>query len=305
MSLAILIIILIINLIIALVYLFWGLVRLRDKEKDRGHRAKYFMAAFVMIACPLIGPLFFGFSHFLYILLAKRDVDMSDVSFDRSKMKNYTPADLDRDINIVPMQETLVVSDVRRRRKMLLDVLKKDIRHSLGAIAMALDNPDSETSHYAASVIMDVLSEFRGNVQNMHNKLREDPEDFDLASLLLAYINDVLRQNILTGDERRTYTYIEDEIGDTMFRYHPEQIEGYQYRHLMEDLVTISEFSVADKWSRRALKNRDYQLDTYIGCLKYYFAYNDRDAFMKCLDQLKASGIVVNKETMELIRMFQ
>ena len=305
MSLAILIIILIINLIIALVYLFWGLVRLRDKEKDRGHRAKYFMAAFVMIACPLIGPLFFGFSHFLYILLAKRNVDMSDVSFDRSKMKNYTPADLDRDINIVPMQETLVVSDVRRRRKMLLDVLKKDIRHSLGAIAMALDNPDSETSHYAASVIMDVLSEFRGNVQNMHNKLREDPEDFDLASLLLAYINDVLRQNILTGDERRTYTYIEDEIGDTMFRYHPEQIEGYQYRHLMEDLVTINEFSVADKWSRRALKNRDYQLDTYIGCLKYYFAYNDRDAFMKCLDQLKASGIVVNKETMELIRMFQ
>lgn len=305
MSLAILIIILIINLIIALVYLFWGLVRLRDKEKDRGHRAKYFMAAFIMIACPLIGPLFFGFSHFLYILLAKRDVDMSDVSFDRSKMKNYTPADLDRDINIVPMQETLVVSDVRRRRKMLLDVLKKDIRHSLGAIAMALDNPDSETSHYAASVIMDVLSEFRGNVQNMHNKLREDPENFDLASLLLAYINDVLRQNILTGDERRSYTYIEDEIGDTMFRYHPEQIEGYQYRHLMEDLVTISEFSVADKWSRRALKNRDYQLDTYIGCLKYYFAYNDRDAFMKCLDQLKASGIVVNKETMELIRMFQ
>ena len=82
---------------------------------------------------------------------------------------------------------------------MLLDVLKKDIRKSLGAIAIALDNPDSETSHYAASVIMDVLSEFRGNVQNMHNKLREDPEDFDLASALLAYINEVLRQNILTG----------------------------------------------------------------------------------------------------------
>ena len=90
-----------------------------------------------------------------------------------------------------------------------------------------------------------------------------------------------------------------------MFRYHSEQIEGYQYRHLIEDLVAIREFSVADKWARRALRNRDYQLDTYIGCLKYYFAYNDRDAFMKCLDQLKASGIVVNKETMELIRMFQ
>ena len=84
---------------------------------------------------------------------------MDDISFSRERVKTYTPADIERDINISPMQEVLVISDVRRRRKMLLDVLKKDIRHSLGSIAIALDNPDSETSHYAASVIMDVLSE--------------------------------------------------------------------------------------------------------------------------------------------------
>ncbi len=305
MSLAILVIILIINLIVALVYLFHGLVRFKDREKDRGHRAKYIMAAFVMIVCPLTGPLFMGVSHVLYIILSKRDVDMSDVSFDRSKMKNYTPADLERDINIVPMQETLIVSDVGRRRKMLLDVLKKDIRRSLGSIAIALDNPDSETSHYAASVIMDALSEFRGNVQNMHDKLKNDPEEHELAGTLLAYINDVLRQHILAEDEQKRYTYIEDEIGDLMFRHHPECIEGYQYRCLLEDLTDIKDFSAADKWARRAVKNREYQLDTYIGCLKYYYAYNDRDAFMKCLDRLKASGIVVDKDTMELIRIFR
>ncbi|MCC2255325.1 hypothetical protein LKD70_13010 [Ruminococcus sp. CLA-AA-H200] len=305
MQLALLIIILIINLIIAIVYLLWGILHLKNKEKDRGHRAKYFMAAFVMIVCPVIGPLFMGFSHILYIIFAKRDVDMSDVSFSRAKMKNYTPADIERDINIAPMQETLLVSDVRRRRKLLLDVLKKDIRRSLGAIAIALDNPDSETSHYAASVIMDVLSEFRGNVQNMHSKLKADPEDFDLGSLLLEYIHEVLCQNILTGDEKRAYIYMEDEIGDILFRYHPERVEGQQYRWLMEDLIDIEEYPVAEKWSRRGMKNRDYQLDTYIGSLKYYFSYNDREGFFRCMEQLKKSGIVVNKETMELIRLFQ
>ena len=53
------------------------------------------------------------------------------------------------------------------------------------------------------------------------------------------------------------------------------------------------------------MKYRNYQLDTYIGCLKLYFTYNDREAFLDCMDKLKQSGIVVNKETMELIRMFQ
>lgn len=305
MEIVFLILILAVNFIIAAAYLLWGLFRRADREKDRGHRAKYVLLFLVMIACPLIGALFLGVSHLLYCLFAKREVDMADVSFDRERVKTYTPADVDRDINITPMQEALVVSDVSRRRKMLLDVLKKDIRRSLGSIAIALDNPDSETSHYAASVILDVLSEFRGNVQNMHAKFKKDPEDFDLGSLLLGYIDDVLRQDILTGDEKRSYTYMEDEIADTMFGYHPERFEGYQYRRLMEDLVGIGEFSVSEKWAARAMKNRDYQLDTYIGCLKFYFAYKDRDSFLKCLDRLKSSGVAVNKETMELIRIFQ
>lgn len=305
MGLALLILILILNLIVAVLYLLRGLTRVRDRKQERGHRAKYFLLFFVMLVCPLVAPLFLALSHFLYIFFSKRNVDMDDISFSRERVKTYTPADIERDINISPMQEVLVISDVRRRRKMLLDVLKKDIRHSLGSIAIALDNPDSETSHYAASVIMDVLSEFRGNVQNMYAKLKDDPEDFELGSLLLSYIDEVLRQNILNGDEKRSYTYMEDEIADMLFRYHPDMMEGPQYRHLIEDLVEIGEFSVAEKWSRRALKYRDYQLDTYIGCMKYYFAYNDRDAFLRCMEQLKKSGIVVNRETMELIRLFQ
>ena len=35
------------------------------------------------------------------------------------------------------------------------------------------------------------------------------------------------------------------------------------------------------------------------------FSYNDREGFFRCMEQLKKSGIVVNKETMELIRLFQ
>lgn len=47
---------------------------------------------------------------------------------------------------------------------------------------------------------------------------------------------------------------MEDEIGDLMYRYHRERIEGLQYRRLIEDLVNIEEFSVAEKWARRAMK---------------------------------------------------
>ena len=72
----------------------------------------------------------------------------------------------------------------------------------------------------------------------------------------------------------------------------------------MEDLVSVKDYPVSEKWARRALKYRDYQLDTYIGCLKLFYTYGDRDQFLQTLQNLKQSGIVVDKTTMELIRMF-
>lgn len=296
--------ILILNTMTAFLYLFWGLY-IRKRKRREESRLKYVLLSFVMLICPLTGPVFLGLSHLLLLLLPGKRAKLAGLSFKRKKSKIYTPADVERDINIAPMQEVLVISDVQRRRKLLLDIAKKDIRRSLGSIAIALNNPDSETSHYAASVIMDALSEFRANVQNMTAKFKEDPEDFSLGSLLLNYIHQVHEQDILNDDEQKTYVYLEDEIGDILFAHHREKLEAQQYRILTEDLVDAGDYPLAEKWSHRAKKYRDHQLDTYLCCLKLYFSYNDREAFLECLDQLKCSGIVVNRETMELIRLFQ
>lgn len=300
-----LIIILAINTITALLYLLWGLLRPETGNKDRGHRGKYIMLSFVILICPLVGPCFLGFSHLLFLIFSRRDVDMKDVSFSRKRAKIYVKADVERDINMAPMQEVLIISDVRRRRKMLLDVAKKDIRKSLGTIAIALENSDSETSHYAASLIMDALSEFKATVQNMLMKQRQDPEDCELGMLLFQYIGEVLRQEILSEEEKRSYTYTMEEVLSTVFRYKLDLVEGTQYRWIIEALVEIKDFPEAEKWARRSMKYRNYQLDSYIGCMKLYFTYGDRDSFLQCVRRLQDSGIVVNKEVMELIRIFR
>lgn len=300
-----LLLILIINFILAIIYLVWGVFRLKNKKKDRGHRAKYIMLSFIILICPLVGVLFLTFSHCLYILFSKRNVDMRDVSFAREKIKVYVEADVERDINMAPMHEVLLVSDTKRRRKMLLDVLKKDVRKSLGTIAMALENPDSETSHYAASVLMDALSEFKGTVQNMLVKQKNDPEDYELGMLLFEYISKVLIQNIFSEEEKRSYVYTLEEVAENIFRYYPDRMEGWQYRRMIDFLVEICEYPIAEKWAKRAMKYRDNQLDIYIGCLKLFFSYGDRDAFLDCINRLKKTGIVINKETMDLIRIFE
>ena len=47
----------------------------------------------------------------------------------------------------------------------MLNVIRGDLQDSLESIALALNSSDSETSHYAASVLRDELNDFRVNVQ--------------------------------------------------------------------------------------------------------------------------------------------
>ena len=66
---------------------------------------------------------------------------------------------------MVALEEALEVSDKKSLRTLMMNVIRGDYKHSLSAIALALNSEDSETAHYAASVLQDVLSDFRSQVQ--------------------------------------------------------------------------------------------------------------------------------------------
>ncbi len=230
---------------------------------------------------------------------------MRDVSFSREKVQIHTRADLERDINIVPMAEVLNISEVRYRRQMVLDVLKTDARRAMSAIALAMNNEDSETSHYAASVLMDALSEFRGNLQNMLKNFHENPQDAQLGILILNYLKEILQKNVFTGGEKKSFIYMADGVGETLFQEAKDALDGLHYSELTGLLMEVEDYQNAEKWGSRALKYRPNCVESYICNLKLYFKTENREAFFDCMERLKASDLVIGKEVMEYIRLFQ
>ena len=49
----------------------------------------------------------------------------------------------------------------------MMNVVRGDVEESLASIALALNSDDSETSHYAATVLRDVLNDFRAHTQEL------------------------------------------------------------------------------------------------------------------------------------------
>ena len=152
----------------------------------------------------------------------------------------HLKADEERERDMVPLEEALKISDKKNLRMLMLNIIRGDMEESLEVISMALDSEDSETSHYAASVLHDELNAFRSNVQKYYELIQpsEDSEDVKAADktgyeeLLIDYMVKVLQQRIFTELEQTRYVNIletggRDPVRKRSSKLTPGRYEGY------------------------------------------------------------------------------
>lgn len=328
--------VLIINTIIAIAYLLWGVLFHRKNELGEHRCIVYILRAIVIFLCPVTGVCFFLLSELLRLVFFRAPVDLDDVIFSKERKKTIQRADEEREKNIVPLEEALSVTDHTKLRQLMLNVLKGDIDQSLSTIALALDSEDSETSHYAASILSKALNEFRINVRKLQQEINgeEDPvRKAECGILLLDYMNGVLCQKVFTLVEQRYFVDAMHATADLLYREMIErrekesqevlqaaseqetsdsqeeavqipEMEPNQYYNLTLRTLELEDFDRSRLWSDRGLEEYQGKLEAYKAKLKLLFATNQQKEFLQVLEQLKESEISIDNETLEMIRVF-
>ena len=292
-------ILLIINLLIVIVYLVWNILRKEEKRKG------FVIRAIVMLCCPVVGPCFFLVSHVLFLLVFSDTVDLEDVIFSKERVKTYMHADEDRERNVVPLEEAIEITDKENLRNLMMNIVRGDIHQSLAKVAMALDGEDTETAHYAASVLQDTLNDFRNKVQKSGEIIAKDEQNqMDYACTLIEYLDSFLKQHVLTDLEQRTYVKIMDETCELIYQKEPLRLLNVHYESIAIRLMEIKEFEKSQKWCERAVYHHPNTLSTYTMQLKLYFTSNQKEKFFSVLEDLRSSSVVIDKETLEMIRVF-
>ena len=131
---------------------------------------------------------------------------------------------------MVPMEEALAVSDRKSVRMLMLNVIRGDMQKSLESITMALNSEDSETSHYAASVLRDELNDFRSNVQKMYTQMQQETEtETECEEMLIDYMNRILSQKIFTTMEQTKYVNMLEEAAESLYQKNGARITADRY----------------------------------------------------------------------------
>ena len=128
--------------------------------------------AAVMFFAPVIGPVFFVAGELARHLLFGQSADLEDVIFSKERVRTHFMADEEQERNVVPIEEG--TGDFRPGQPAHADHERGrgDVTDSLGSLALALDSEDTETSHYAASVLRDVLNDFGQHAQELYRQMQ-------------------------------------------------------------------------------------------------------------------------------------
>ena len=298
-------IILILNALIAAGYLIWHLIM----KKDTDNRKQYVMHTMIMLICPVIGILyfFFGFVKYHFVKLGERD--LSDVEFSKKRNVARMKADEERERNIVAVEEAILVSDQEKKRTNMLNILLGETDESFSSIALALDSDDSEVAHYAASFLQSKMDSFRETVRKMQQKIGEsdiqEEECQEQVLELILYMNHMLKQKVFTQVEQVDYVAQMEQLCEKLFQNVRNRMIPACYECILGRIMELREYNQAELWGERFREQYPDQLSSYTLRLKLYFETNQKDKFFEVLDQLRASSVVVDNKTLELIRMVQ
>lgn len=293
------ILILIVNLCIVLIYLIWNHIRRKEKL------GSVWMKAVMMLLCPGIGPAFILLSFFLYKIFSFGGVDLSDVVFSKDRTEKFVHHDEDMEKNMVSLEEALEVTDKKSLRTLMLNVIRGDYRKSLASITLALNSEDSETSHYAASILQDVLNDFRSGVQEKYLQCQEKNEQQEENCIRLAeYMNSILEQKVLTDLEQHSMTEKMKEVLETAWQLDKGKISSTTYEEICLRLLDIKDYADCDTWCERAMEQYPRVLSSYTCKLKLYFSCGEKEKFFRVMKDLRELDITIDNETLELIRTF-
>lgn len=295
-------IVLLANFLVVLVY--WILNIPFNPKQDR---KAYVICGVIMLLCPVVGPCFFALARVFYRAFFYEPVDLDGIIFSKERVRTFIRADEESERNMVPLEEAIEVASTDELRNLMMNIVRGDIQKSLAAIALALNSEDTETAHYAASVLQDALNDFRATVQKELHKLRSATEGNVgvSAGMLIDYMNQVLRQRVLTDIEQKDYIKIMDEVCEILYEYEKERMTSAQFEAIALRALEMEEFDICQKWCERAVYQYPNTLSTYTCQLKLFFNSGQKERFFEVLEELKKSSIVIDSETLELIRVFQ
>lgn len=291
--------ILLINAVIVAVYLLSHLTRRRWK--------KGLLLSVFMLAMPVVGPLYLLLGELFQSvqkLFGDRWISTEELSFDQTRVRMILDADVEKDRDVVPVEEALLVSGQSSRREAFLETIKEKNDGAMGIIRGAVESQDAEIAHYAAAYVTDTLT----RVKDRESTLRKAFEDKPTPENCIRYtshLREALHMGVLEGTEKRQFVERLEQSFLWQLENDPSACDMMGITLLAREWMKLGEPDRAKPWIERVQPQCYEDLQAFKVCAVYHYGRHDRAALMALLEQVHGSSLELDSEALEWVRFFE
>lgn len=288
--------IIIINTLIAILYMIimWFVKR----------QPHVFLRGVTMLLCPIVGILCYFFCFLFELMFPKGNVDYDNLSMDKSKKEFLETVDKENEMEVIPLEEVLTVSVAKDRRRAMLNMLKMDISEKLSLVRKAVENDDSETSHYAAAALTDVFNQFNLQLNDIQVKYDSDRTDQKTNIEFLDIVLRILNSGGLLGVEETKYYYMYINLVHNLEKYHPEAITETYYAMMVSALERVGKIQDAEEWAEKSLERQPEAEQSYLNVMYIKYILGKEEDFKEVLKKLTGSSIALSQKGLDIVRFW-
>lgn len=255
---------------------------------------------------------FFPFLGFLLIYLMNKKVRSQKEAIPEWLMRQKTDLnqrefsifkeDVEKERNVVPIEDALILNENKVRRTMLLDILKKESIQNIESIKFALENEDSETSHYAATAIMELKRKLLNSMQSLDTQVDENPNDVKVLSAYKEVITQYINSGFLDEKTLLKNKYNYSTILEKMIEIQPSE-ESYFVEKISCDL-SLAEYTTARNYCDLFVRLHPDCEDAYFMDMQIHYLMKNSEGFEKSLNDLRKSSVRLSPNGLSKLRFW-
>ncbi|OXM86662.1 hypothetical protein [Paenibacillus rigui] len=214
----------------------------------------------------------------------------------------YRNVNLVKEMNVIPVEEALLINDTETKRKILIDALKDDAIQYMHILEQAVRNEDTETSHYAATAVVEIKRRLTLALQEFAVKYEENRRDLELLQPYAVVLKQFLQSGFLDERTKKKYehTYVQI-LGHILEQY---QGEEHYFKEKFRMELQLGELDAATATCFSFERAFPLHEDVHLLYIELYFVMRNKQQLLAAVDKLKKLPFRLSNHALHQIRLW-
>jgi len=204
--------------------------------------------------------------------------------------------------DIVPLEEAILINDVKVRRRYMLETLYTDPLKYLDILNIAKYNDDVETSHYATTTISKAQKDFQLSIQKLAVAVESNPNDLgvldEYIETLEKYIESGLLEEHLLRNLRIVYSKVLDKKLENVNNDKNAMIKK------LRNSIKLNEYNLAFEIGDYLIANSPEDETSWIESMRVCVDGRDGNRMQETLSKMRDARINWTRDGKEQVKVW-